>query len=86
MAAEVAALPVRSLWKNQLSPGNVATAVIGDGNNENSTEVRKFGFWPNNRGDNLSKPAENRTGGGERGTSELCPRRRGKFKVQRVVR
>jgi hypothetical protein len=86
MAAEAATLPVRWLWKNQLAPGNVATTMSGDDNNEKSTEDRKFRFWPNNRGVNLSKRVKNRTGGGERGTSELCPRRRGKFKVQRVVR
>ena len=47
------------------------------------TEDRKFAFWPNNRGDNLSKRVNNRTGEGEKGTSELCPSRRGKFEVQR---
>ena len=30
MAAEVAALPVRRLWKNQIAPGNVATSMTGD--------------------------------------------------------
>jgi hypothetical protein len=53
--AAVAALPVWSLWKNQLTPGNVATTITGDDNNEKSTEDPKFRFWPNNRGDNLSK-------------------------------
>jgi hypothetical protein len=54
MAAE-AARPVRWLWKNQRAPGNVATTITGDDNNEKSTEDPKFRFWPNNRGDNLSK-------------------------------
>ena len=48
-------------------------------NNEKPTEDPKFRFWPNNRGDNLSKRVKNRTGRGENGTSKLCPRRRGKF-------
>jgi hypothetical protein len=47
--------------------------------NEEFTEDPKFLFWPNNRGDNLSKGVGNRTGGGKNGTSKLCPRRRGKF-------
>jgi hypothetical protein len=76
------ARPGRSLWKNQLTPGNVATTMAGGDNNEMQTEDRKFRFWRNNRGDNLSKRVENRTGQGERGTSELCPRRRGKFQVR----
>ena len=37
MAAAVAALPVRWLWKNQLAPGNVAPTMISDDNNEMST-------------------------------------------------
>ena len=57
----------------------------GDDNNEKSAEVRKFGFCLNNRGVNLSKQVKNRTGGGERGTSKLCPRQRGKFKVPVAV-
>jgi hypothetical protein len=79
MAAEAAAQPVRWLWKNQLALENVATTRAGDDDNENSTEDPKFRFWPNNRGVNLSKRVKNRTGGGENGTLELCPRRRGKF-------
>jgi len=77
--AVAAALPVRWLWKNQLAPGNVATTMTGDDNNEKPTEDPKFRFWPNYRGDNLSKRVKNRVGGGENGTSKLCPRRRGKF-------
>jgi hypothetical protein len=38
MAAEVAALPVRWLWKNQLAPGNTATTMTGNDNNEKSAE------------------------------------------------
>jgi hypothetical protein len=83
MAEAVAALPVRWMWKNQLAPGNVATTMTGDDNNEMSTEDPKFCFWPNNRGDNLSKRVKNRTGRGENETSELCPRRRGKFQSSR---
>jgi hypothetical protein len=37
-------------------------AAIDD---EKFTEDPKFRFWPNNRGDNLSKRVKNRTGGGE---------------------
>ena len=48
---------------------------------EKATEDPKFRFWPNNRGDNLSKRVKNRTGRGENGTSKLCPRRRGKLEV-----
>ena len=79
MAAAVAAWPVRRLWKNQLAPGNVATTMTGDDFNEMSTEDPKFRFWPNNRGDNLSKRVKNPTGTGENETLELCPRRRGKL-------
>lgn len=43
------------------------------------TEDRKFGFRSNNRGDDLSKRMINRTGEGEKGTSDVCPHRRGKF-------
>jgi len=68
MAAAVTALPARWLWKNQRAPGNVATTMTGDENNEKPTEDPKFRFWPNNRGDNLSKRGKNRTGGGENGT------------------
>jgi hypothetical protein len=46
---------------------------------KNSPKIQSFVFWPNNRGDNLSKRVKNRTGGGKKGTSKLCPRRRGKF-------
>jgi len=77
--AAVAALPVLCLWKNQLAPGNVATTMTGDDFNEMSTEDPKFRFWPNNRGDNLSKRVKNPTGTGENETLELCPRRRGKL-------
>jgi hypothetical protein len=79
----VAAQPARWLWKNQIAPGNVATTMSGDDNNEKSTEDPKFRFWPNNRGDNLSKRVKNRTGRGENETLELCPRRRGKFQSSR---
>jgi len=59
MAVAVAALPVLWLWKNQLAPGNVATTMTGDDDNEMSPEDPKFRFWPNNRGDNLSKRVKN---------------------------
>jgi hypothetical protein len=58
-----AALPERWLCKNQKAPDNVAKTMTGDDNNEKSTEDPKFRFWLNNRGDNLSKRVENRTGG-----------------------
>jgi hypothetical protein len=50
-----------------------------DADDEKLTEDPKFRFRPNNRGVNLSKRVKNRTGGGENGTLELCPRWRGKF-------
>jgi len=84
-AAAVAALPVRRLWKNQLAPGNVATTMTCDDDNEKSTEDPKFRFRPNNRGDNLSKRVKNRTGRGENETSKLCPRWRGKLEVPRSL-
>jgi hypothetical protein len=77
--AEVAAQPVPWLWKNRIALENAATTMTGNDNDKNSTEVPKFRFWPDNRGANLSKQAKIRTGDGESGTSELCPRRRGKF-------
>jgi hypothetical protein len=86
MAADVAAQPVRRLWKNQLAPGNLATTMTGDDNIKKTTEDPKFRFWPNNGGDNPSKRVKNRTGAGENGTSKLCPRRRGKLEVPRIVR
>jgi hypothetical protein len=55
--------------------GTMKPATI---DNEKFTEDPKF-RWLNNRGDNLSKRVKNRTGGGKKGTSKLCPRRRGKF-------
>ena len=72
MAAEEAAQPVRWLRKGRLAV-------------EKMTEDRKFGFCSNNRGDNLSERVNNRIGGGESGTSELCPRRRGMFEVRRSL-
>src|ERR1700722_2995539 len=40
MAAEAAAAqPVRGLWKNQLAPGNIATTMTGDDNNENRPKI-----------------------------------------------
>ena len=53
---------------------------------EKLTEDRKFRFCSNNRGGNLTKRAKNRTGVGEKGTSELCPDRRGKFEVRKGER
>jgi hypothetical protein len=85
-AAEVAAQPVRWLWKNQLAPENVATTMTGDKINEKRTEVPKFRFSRNNRGVNLSNEVKNRIDGGENGTLELCPRRRGKFQSSLEVR
>jgi hypothetical protein len=57
-----------------------------DADFEKMTEDRKFRFCSNNRGGNLSKRVENRTGVGEKGTSELCPDRRGKFEVRKGER
>jgi len=71
--------------KNRIALENVATTMTGDDNNENATKDPKFRFWPNNRGVNLSKQVKNRTGGVEKGTMELCPRRRGKFQSSRKI-
>jgi hypothetical protein len=122
MAAEVAALPIRWLWKDQLALGKIAVVAgasnvgksllvagdfvvrvsvgvawpdgspcpVGDDDRndadvEKMTEDRKFRFCSNNRGGNLSKRVKNRTGVGEKGTSELCPDRRGNFEVRRAL-
>jgi hypothetical protein len=85
IVAKVLAQPVRWLWKNQVAPGNVATTMTGDDNNEKRTEDPKFRFWLNNQGVNLSKRIENRTGVGEKGTLELCPGWRGKFQSSKEV-
>jgi hypothetical protein len=89
-----------ALGKIAAGAGAANVADRRDADDEMWTEDRKFRsefsrrstalkthirFCSDNRGDNLSKRMKNRTGGGEKGTSELCPRRRGKFKVPRVV-
>jgi hypothetical protein len=53
-----------------------------DDDDESGTKDRKFGFCSNNRGDKVSNGLKNRTGRGEKGTSELCRGRKGKFEVR----
>jgi hypothetical protein len=67
------------------SPCQVGDDDRNDADVEKMTEDRKFRFCSNNRGGNLSKRVKNRTGVGEKGTSELCPDRRGKFEVRRAL-
>jgi hypothetical protein len=45
LVAEVAAQPVRWLWKNQVAPGNVATTMTGERNQRKTDRSSKVPFF-----------------------------------------